>query len=259
MNFISTFDELNKLYEEIEPKEVVEEACTKKALAEAADEEIFEDGAPAEDATDDAEIEIIDNEPKQVILECDKCGALVIIDEADIKVDEETDLVNVGTECKFCEEKEGYKIIGSVLPYEATIEADEPIEEAFEMFKGPVKWGKLKKNHTLEPVDGTDFKKGDLLVEIPSDRINKIMDDDTACYVTKVSQQGNEVEIHLGGGQGSYYWRPGKKQLVRAIKGKGTQVEEDLAEDEELEELLDIKPSVSLSLDGGQGNDVDVL
>jgi hypothetical protein len=28
---------------------------------------------------------------------------------------------------------------------------------------------------------------------------------------------------------------------------------------DELEELLDIKPSVSVSLDGGEGNDVDVL
>ncbi len=36
-------------------------------------------------------------------------------------------------------------------------------------------------------------------------------------------------------------------------------VEENFEKDGELEEILDIKPSINLSLDGGQGNDVDVL
>lgn len=145
MNFISTFDELNKLYEEMPAakeedeklEDTIEEACTKEELTEAAedeeieivDDEVADEEVPAEEPA-------VDEEPKQVILECDKCGALVIIDEADIKVDEESDLVNVKDKCKFCEEKEGYKIVGSVLPYETVVdpvEVEEPVEdEVFE-------------------------------------------------------------------------------------------------------------------------------
>lgn len=230
MNFISTFDELNKLYEEVQ-EEKVEEAC-KEELTEAAEDEIVEDEIPAEEvpAEEPAEEPTVDEEPRQVICECDKCGALVIKDEADIVVDEETDLVNVEDECQFCDEAKGYKIIGVVAPYEVAEDLiEEPIEEAFEAFKGPVEWSKLKKNHTLEVVDITDFKKGDLLVEIKPENINKIADDDTACYVYKVSNDGGQIELHLGGSQGSNLGRPGKK-FVRAVKSKGKQVEEDLAD-----------------------------
>lgn len=120
MNFISTFDELNKLYEE--KAEKVEEACAKEALTEETAEEeeieIVDDEAPADEA--------VAEEPKQTILECSKCGALVIVDE--VVVDEESDLVNVKDACKFCEEKEGYKIVGSVVPYEVA-EEEAPVEE----------------------------------------------------------------------------------------------------------------------------------
>lgn len=71
----------------------------------------------------DSEVAIDTDEPQQVICECDKCGALVIKDEADIVANEETDLVNVEDECQFCEEAKGFKIIGVVAPYEAAEEA----------------------------------------------------------------------------------------------------------------------------------------
>ena len=126
MNLISVFEELDKLYE----SEDITEACEKEveeSLTEAAEEEaVADEEVPAEEAE-------ADEEPKQVIVECSKCGALVIKDEADIEVDEETDLVNVKEECKFCEESEGYKIVGVVAPYEAAEEAtvtEEPVEDA---------------------------------------------------------------------------------------------------------------------------------
>ena len=148
MNFISTFDELSKLYEEVAKEEKVEEAeakeekveeaCTKEAFTEAADDEEIEivddvvEEAPVEEMP--AEEPAVDEEPKQVIIECSKCGALVIKDEADIEADEESDLVNVKDECKFCEEKEGYNIVGVVAPYEVVDEADESIEAEEDFF-----------------------------------------------------------------------------------------------------------------------------
>ncbi len=144
-NFISTFNELNKLYEEVDVKKVeqddlVEESCAEE-LVEAADDDVIEDDFADEEgiSAEEAPIEepAVEDEPRQVICECDKCGALVIKDEADIVVDEDTDLVNVEDECQFCEEAKGFKIIGVVAPYEAvnedgTVEA-EPIAEALNL------------------------------------------------------------------------------------------------------------------------------
>jgi hypothetical protein len=174
-NFISTFDELSKLYEEA-PKVVSKKAddlcavmlddqqkyvgtreeCENwlkdktgplasrfkivqgadvpvvEALTEAAEDEeieIVDDEAAVEEIP--AEEPVAEDEPRQVICECDKCGALVIKDEADVVVDEETDLVNVEEECKFCEEAKGFKIVGVVAPYEEAVEVvdGEPIED----------------------------------------------------------------------------------------------------------------------------------
>jgi hypothetical protein len=103
--------------------ESVEEACNKKKLTEEDEEiEIVDDEAPTEEP-------VAEDEPRQVICECDKCGALVIRDEADIVVDEKTDLVNVEEECKFCEEAKGFKIVGVMVPYEVA-EVAEVAEEA---------------------------------------------------------------------------------------------------------------------------------
>lgn len=90
--------------------------------------EVVEDEAPVEEIA--AEEPVENEEPKQVIVECSKCGALVIKDEADVIVDEESDLVNVEEECQYCEEADGYKIIGTVAPYvNEEQEADEPVED----------------------------------------------------------------------------------------------------------------------------------
>ena len=112
MNFTSVFEELSGLYED----------KVKEAAVEPAFDEVTEDSATTE-------------EPKQVILECSKCGALAIKDEADVVVDADTDLANVDEACQYCEEAEGYKIVGVVAPYESSseeeaVEDDEIVEES---------------------------------------------------------------------------------------------------------------------------------
>jgi hypothetical protein len=158
-NFISTFDELNKLYEEDERKgkkvakdvdadegliagalatagaaaagKVIGDKISDK-LSEGADEEvedIVDDEVPAEEApTEEAPTE---EEPivRQLALECANCGAITIRDEADVKVDEEADLVNMEDACEFCEEAKGHKIVGVVTPYE---EAEEEVTEGLD-------------------------------------------------------------------------------------------------------------------------------
>lgn len=108
MNFTSVFEELNSLYEDKVDETPVEEVADDVIADEPADEE-----------------------PKQVVLECSKCGALVIKDEIDVAVDAETDLANADEACQYCEETEGYKIVGAVVPY-AVENAEEPAEPAEE-------------------------------------------------------------------------------------------------------------------------------
>lgn len=145
MNFQTILEELDRLYEELPAKEVakkeieeveeseVVEACDKKSLTEEADDEEIEivddeteevaDEAPEEEPEEEVEEPAAEEEEaRQLILECDNCGALVIRAEADVKVDEETDLANVGDVCEFCEESVGSKIVGVVAPYEVALE-----------------------------------------------------------------------------------------------------------------------------------------
>ena len=119
----------------------VKEACAKEELTEAADDEEIEivDEEPVEDAPvdevpadEEVDVEVVDDENRQVVIECSKCGALVIVNETDLVVDEASDLVNVDAECQFCEETAGYKIVGSVFPYEPVedvVDDEEPGEE----------------------------------------------------------------------------------------------------------------------------------
>ena len=135
-NFVSVFEELSKLYEEDETKVVAQEtevddaAETKEALNEGAeeDEAVDVEEAPADDVAEDADAEAEEEEPKKLVLECSKCGAIICKDEADVAVDEETDLANVEEACGACEEAAGYKILGELHPYEAA----EPVEEDLE-------------------------------------------------------------------------------------------------------------------------------
>lgn len=129
-NFISTFEELNKLYEEVDTKKVHEEE-----LSEAADEEVeieIEDdeaGPEVEEAEEakeseeasEADEEATEEEPVEThfVLECTKCGALAL------KVAEEANMVDLEETCQFCEESEGYKIIGTMLPYAEDAELEE--------------------------------------------------------------------------------------------------------------------------------------
>lgn len=129
MNFQTILEELDRLYEEEAVKntdETVEESEEAEELTEAVDEAEVEE--EAEEAAEEAEeIEIVDDEVEvqQFVLECAKCGAVVIMAEDATKIDEETGMVNVDEACQYCEETAGYKILGTLNPYTA----EEAVEE----------------------------------------------------------------------------------------------------------------------------------
>ena len=122
-----------------------EDDCEKETLKEAADEEVeIVDEESVEDVSEEPaeEIEFAEEpvEPiaRQLILECSKCGAIVIKDETDVVVDEESDLANIEEECQYCEETEGYKIIGVVAPYEVAEDSEEEVAVEDESVEEPI-------------------------------------------------------------------------------------------------------------------------
>ena len=315
-NFISTFDELSKLYEEA-PKVVSKKAddlcavmldgqqkytgtreeCENwlkdktgplasrfkivqgadvpviEALTEAAEDEeieIVDDEVAVEEIP--AEEPVVEDEPKQTIIECSKCGALVIVDE--VEVDEESDLVNVKDECKFCEEKEGYKIIGSVLPYEAA-EADEeePVEEPVEdvveeslnnseLLKEIEKTNELKTEHESEYL--TLNEEANIVDEDLADVYRKTFDKPASINTQQAWEDRIvDLETQLEDPNLPASKKAKIRKEIARLETKFAQQRDWEArhanDDEELEELFDIKPAVSLSLDGGTGNDVSVL
>lgn len=127
MNFQTMLEELDRIYEEAD-SDTKDVEDIEDTMVEAVDDDMPTEEAPTEESTPE--------EAKRVILECGNCGALVIKEEQDVVVDEETDLANVDEECQYCEETAGYKIVGSVIPYEAAttedLDQDAKSEDALE-------------------------------------------------------------------------------------------------------------------------------
>lgn len=92
-----------------------------------------------DDSLDDFEV-VIDPEAEteedlqksymgKVILMCDVCRSMIYKDPAEIVIDEESQLANVGELCPYCFTGDGYKIVGKVAPYEeVTVEAEKPVK-----------------------------------------------------------------------------------------------------------------------------------
>lgn len=263
-NFTSIFEELSKLYEAEE--------------LEVADEEIPVEDIPAEEPEAD--------EPKQLVLECENCGALAIKTEDEVTVDEATDLANVDDKCKFCEEAVGYTIVGELVPYEVTEDEeptvaqeslDEGIMDSFKKLAGKFKqlrtdsklrkWarqngGKLAssfKNRTK--TTAKDLKAGQYF--IPEFELENIDDKEypaVAYPISKVTEKdirwvddkGNDtkvpgIEVSIGD---DFFMGILPDMNVYVLSG-----EEEKSDD--LEELLDV--NLDARGFGGEGNDVSVL
>ena len=208
------------------PWESVEEPIKGDDLTEAAEDEeieIVDEEIPEEEvATDEVVDEHVDEEePRQVIIECSKCGALVIKPEADIVVDEESDLVNVKDKCDFCEEKEGFKIVGIVMPYET--------DEVDIVTEGLGDWYRKKFDR---PASVTTQQMWEAEMEDLQLALEGELDDATR---TKYEARLKELEQ--------------KFLQQRDWEGRHAKVEE-ACKDEELEEILDISVPVNVTANG---------
>lgn len=149
MNFQTILEELDRLYEEdkAKSKTVAEKTTDEDSVQEEQKETVITEAADGAD--NDEEIEIVEDEDveeteeapaeeepadvAQLVLECSNCGAVVIKPETDVNNSDESDLVDTGEACQYCEAKDGYSILGVIAPYEPVVEEvpvdEEPVEE----------------------------------------------------------------------------------------------------------------------------------
>ena len=272
-NFVSVFEELSKLYEadELEQEVAAEES------------EVAEEAPEAEAAVEEA--------PKQLVLECSKCGALCVKAEEDVVIDEATDLANVEDECAACEEAEGYKVLGELLPYASEEVAEEAIEESVEEPAADADPEADEGNGGNDTEDKTSAEPEftEALIESAltegkiADAVKKVatrVGADAATILRCFAELGDSITNKDSKFYDFAEYVENKAVLKALMSGNETVLNtctkediEELAQDvaeyekakkdgkkeegEDLEELLDA--NVNLSLDGGEGNDVDVL
>ena len=124
MNLESIFEELDRIYEE--NSEQLNEGKLDQVEGEEADEEIDieiendEEATPVEDSP----------EVTQTVIECAKCGGVTVVAKADVAYDEDTDLVNVGKACQYCEAEDGFKVLDDLIPVAVEETEEEPVEES---------------------------------------------------------------------------------------------------------------------------------
>ena len=151
MNFISALDELNKLYESVDTDKLEEEAEIEEAEIEEVEEE-----------AEEVEEEVAAG---KVVLECTKCGALVIKSGEELVIDEDSDLANVEEECAYCGEAAGFKAVGTFEPYESDIAEEEAPEEAedaevIEIEEDEVEEEVVEESIEEDPVEEEPIKEG---------------------------------------------------------------------------------------------------
>lgn len=137
-----------------------------------------------DDSLDDFEV-VIDPEAEteedlqksymgKVILTCDVCHSMIYKDPAEVVVDEESQLANVGELCPYCFTGDGYKVVGKVAPYEeVTVEAEKPVEVKVDGEKVEVE---DKIDEALNSTSDSDLEKyRKSLVRYIGSRINAIV------------------------------------------------------------------------------------
>ncbi len=235
-----------------ECKAYLEKHTIKESVDDDSETDNLED---TKESSDDEEI-LVDDEPiveeTQLVLECSKCGALVIKAEGDVEVDDGTDLANIEDACAFCEEAEGYKVIGTFTPSEAS--TTESLHELF----GKKRYSyDISKKAKLIPYD--QLEKGDLVVG----EMDGIYDDEKGFYtIHRIKQEDNGLDIYatknISGtfpGELHFYTQLDPENKVYVVK------KADLKEgcDGELNELFGFgkKKKIAKSKNGSDSGDSD--
>ena len=103
------------------------------------EDDTFNDFETVIDPEAETEEDLQDSYIGMGILGCDICHSMIYKPIEDIVIDEETQMANVGECCPYCYERDGFKIIGKVAPFEDISVEVEKTEDGEEVPEPTVK------------------------------------------------------------------------------------------------------------------------
>ena len=169
------------------------------------EDDTFNDFETVIDPEAETEEDLQDSYIGMGILGCDICHSMIYKPIEDIVIDEETQMANVGECCPYCYERDGFKIIGKVAPFEDISVEVEKTEDGEEVPEPTV-----KVNGKDVPVDEAPAKEEEALTAEQKYPVQSPISEDMN---TKV---------------------PSKRKIGAAMESVATELEEELSNSEKL-------------------------
>lgn len=124
------------------------------------------------EAADESELK--DSYVGDVVLSCCVCKSMIYKKPEDVKIDEESELVNIEEECPYCYSTEGYEVIGQIAPYETKEKEVEEVKEEEDVLEE----GKHEKRSLWDEIYG----------ELTEDGTLKMVDNSKGNYTPQINK-----------------------------------------------------------------------
>lgn len=153
----------------------------------------------------ETEADLKDSYIGMVILDCGICHSKQYVDADEVIIDDDAELANVGSPCPYCENGDGFKVIGQIKPFgdaqsdEDDDEDDEKDNEEHEESAVEEGLKRTKKGEAEEykKVTFADVKKGDFVMDHPNDESAKPE------KVIKIERDGDDIDLIFRNGNWS--------------------------------------------------------
>ena len=176
------------------------------------EDDTFNDFETVIDPEAETEEDLQDSYIGMGILGCDICHSMIYKPVEDIVIDEETHMANVGECCPYCYEKDGFKIIGKVAPFE-----DVSVEVTSKSEDEEVPEPTVKVNGKDVPVEEAPAKEEEALTAEQKYPVQSPISEDINCKVVKSKRKVGAI-----------------KESVATELEEGCKVEEELSNSEKL-------------------------
>ena len=158
----------------------------------------------------ESEEEVKDSYVGDVILMCEVCKSPIFKAPEDVVIEEGSDLANIEDECPICHSQDGFKIIGSICPYQEDPEfkievEDKPVEDEID--------DEVESEDDTEDVEEslqnkgfqklTEGRKGDLVFDLYSEVYNEL--DGTSTGSTYKREDGTKNQYKLDAPENARY------------------------------------------------------
>ena len=153
------------------------------------EDDTFNDFETVIDPEAETEEDLQDSYIGMGILGCDICHSMIYKPVEEIVIDEETQMANVGECCPYCYERDGFKIIGKVAPFEDISVEVEKTEDGEEVPEPTV-----KVNGKDVPVEEAPAKEEEALTAEQKYPVQSPIHENVNCKVVKSKRKAGAIK-----------------------------------------------------------------